>query len=211
MDSLLKEKWERFFVCECLHQFLSGLLSWWSSSSSSWNVFFFSPFLFSPPEHKIASIHHSLIYFVFFKKVFTAAAARRTKFAPTAAPGPATTLRSIRNAAKSASKAATVPRARRWTHLACAFPSTNVRASTKESNISRAIKNSDRERVRQTSGTQDSLFPPPVAIYNLLIISTRVLSVKCFSLIACVGAVLAFRPAGTVSPLRWKNGICWPT
>ena len=108
------------------------------------------PFIFSTRTSKIASIHHSLI--IIFFKVFTAEVARRTKFAPTAAPGPATTLRSIRNAAESASKAATVPRARRWTHLAYAFPSTSARASTKESNISRAIKNSDRERVHQTFG-----------------------------------------------------------
>lgn len=117
--------------------------------------------------------------------MFTAAVARRTKFAPTAAPGPATTLRSIRNAAKSASKAATVPRARRWTHLACAFPSTNVRASTKESNISRAIKNSDRERVRQTSGTQDSLFPPPVAIYNPYYFNSCIICQMFFSDCLC--------------------------
>ncbi len=166
--------------------------------------FFLPPYIFSTRTQNC--VNPSFSYFVFFQKVFTAAVARRTKFAPTAVPGPATTLRSIRNAAESASKAATVPRARRWTHLACAFPSTNVRASTKESNISRAIKNSDRESVHQTSGT--GLF---FLLSPFIILTTHIIPVKCFSLIACVGAVLAFRPAGTVSPLRRKNGICWPT
>ncbi len=93
--------------------------------------------------------------------MFTAGVGSRTRCAATAAHVPATTLRCIRNAAESASKAVTVPRARRWTRLANAFLSTNARVSIKESNIHLVIRNLDREHVHQISGSI-----PVVTIYN---------------------------------------------
>ena len=84
--------------------------------------------------------------------MFTAGVASRTRSAATAARVPAVTFRSIRNAAESASKAATVQTARLWILSANAFPSTNARASIKESNIHLAIRNSGREHVLQIFG-----------------------------------------------------------
>lgn len=85
-------------------------------------------------------------------KVFIVTAANRTRCAVTAANGRAMTSLSIRNAAESASKAATVLRARRWTRSVSAFQSTNVHVFIKELNIRLDIRNLDPVPVHQTYG-----------------------------------------------------------
>lgn len=127
-------------------------------------------------------------------------AARRTRCAATAARGPATTLRCTKSAVESASKDVIVRRAKHSIHSVSVLLFINVLVFIKELNIHLVIDNSDRAFVRQIFG-----------IKRFVIVSVDIRSLLFEFLTLEWSAALAHRPAGTANPLRWKNGICWPT